>query len=73
MHIDQNSDTRHNGIGAFVKLRISVVVVVAVAVCRLQRCGVSAHAVADGKQELESSQATRCRTWADSDNMKRIL
>ena len=54
MHIDQNSDTRHNGIGAFVKLRISVVVVVAVAVCRLQRRRVSAHAVADGKQELES-------------------
>ena len=33
---------------------ISVVVVVAVAVCRLQRRRVSAHAVADTKQELES-------------------
>ena len=33
---------------------VVVVVVVAVAVCRLQRRRVSAHAVADGKQELES-------------------
>ena len=56
--------------------RLSVIsVVVAVAVCRLQRRRASAHAVADLKQELESGveNKTRCRTWPDSDNMKRVL